>query len=350
MRPARSTLAAALVTSLVVAAGCGGGGGGSSVPAASPAACSPGTSVKIAVPVTPPNVVHIPPYVAQDLGLFKQENLTVEIERFEGGVGAFRSVAAGSVDLAGTSSEPAIQAVAQGAEVKSVYTYAPNVDVSFVVSSKIQSAADLKGKNIGIQEPGGFADVMSRLVLKKNGIDPKDVHFVQTTTAGRVTQLLAGQVDTGVLHIDQTLTIQKSNPGVHVLANMWDVVKDYQYAVYAVSQAKLKSDPAVIECMIRALMKADRAIYDPAQKQAVTDVMVKYTKESPDVVAQTYDQLLKAKAWPQNEGIPRANVEGTIQSLKETNQLTTAVKFEDVVDLTIARKVTAQLGRKDFPY
>src|ERR1700716_914637 len=166
-------------------------------------------TVKIAMPVTPPNVVHIPPYIAQDMGIFKDEGLTVEIAKFEGGVSAFRAMAGGSVDLAGTSSEPFITAVSQGAEVKAVYTYAPNVDVAFVVAEKIKTAADLKGKNIGIQEPGGFADVMSRLVLKKYGISASDGKFVTTTTAGRVTELVAGRVDTGVLHIDQVKTIAK---------------------------------------------------------------------------------------------------------------------------------------------
>ncbi len=349
MRSIRMTAIAALGAVLSLA--CGGGGGGTtSAPTATKATCTQ-RSVKIAVPVTPPNVVHIPPYVAQDLGYFKEENLDVEMVRFEGGVGAFRSVAAGSVDMAGTSSEPAILAISQGAEVKSVYTYAPNVDVSFVVGPSIKTGADLKGKKIGIQEPGGFADVMSRLVLKKFGLDPnKDVQMVQTTTAGRVTQLIAGQVDTGVLHVDQTLGIQKRSPGIHVLVNMWEVVSDYQYAFFAVSADKLKNDPATIECMVRALMRADRAIYDPSMKQRVTDIMVKYTMADPDIVAQTYNQLLAAKAWPQNEGIPKANVEGTIKSLKESNQLTKPVTFDQVVDLTIAKKVTAQLGRKDFPY
>jgi ABC-type nitrate/sulfonate/bicarbonate transport system substrate-binding protein len=288
--------------------------------------------------------------VAQDLGYFKDENLEVELPRFEGGVGAFRSVASGSVDMAGTSSEPAIQAVAQGAEVKAIYTYAPNVDVSFVVGPSIQKLADLKGKKIGIQEPGGFTDVMSKIVLRKAGLAPSDVTFVSTTTAARVSALLQGNVDTGVLHIDQTLSIQKRSPGIHVLVNMWEVVSEYQYALYMVSADKLKNDAATLECMVRALIKADRAIYDPAMKQKVTDIMVKYTKADADVVTQTYDQLLKAKAWPQNQGIPKANVEGTIKSLRETNQLTKDVKFTDVVDLTIANKVVQQLGKKDFPY
>jgi ABC-type nitrate/sulfonate/bicarbonate transport system substrate-binding protein len=335
---------------LIAAAACGGTTPAATPQAgASPAKCA-SKKISIAVPVSPPNVVHIPPYVAQDLGYFKDENLEVELPRFEGGVGAFRSVASGSVDMAGTSSEPAIQAVAQGAEVKAIYTYAPNVDVSFVVGPSIQKLADLKGKKIGIQEPGGFTDVMSKIVLRKAGLAPSDVTFVSTTTAARVSALLQGNVDTGVLHIDQTLSIQKRSPGIHVLVNMWEVVSEYQYALYMVSADKLKNDAATLECMVRALIKADRAIYDPAMKQKVTDIMVKYTKADADVVTQTYDQLLKAKAWPQNQGIPKANVEGTIKSLRETNQLTKDVKFTDVVDLTIANKVVQQLGKKDFPY
>jgi ABC-type nitrate/sulfonate/bicarbonate transport system substrate-binding protein len=340
----------AALAAVMALAACGGASTTTAPQAgSSPAKCT-SKKVSIAVPVTPPNVVHIPPFVAQDLGYFKDENLEVDLPKFEGGVGAFRAVASGSVDLAGTSSEPAIQAVAQGGDVKAVYTYAPNVDVSFVAGPNVKTLADLKGKKIGIQEKGGFADVMSRLVLKKAGIAPTDVTFVSTTTAARVSAMVTGSVDTGVLHIDQTLTAQKTAPSLHVLANMWEVVTDYQYSLYMASSDRLKNDAATMECMVRALIKADRAIYDPAMKQKITDIMVKYTKEQPDVVAQTYEQLLKAKAWPQNEGIPKANIEGTIKSLKETDQLNKDVKFTDVVDLTIAKKVVAQLGKKDFPY
>jgi NitT/TauT family transport system substrate-binding protein len=260
-------------------------------------------------------------------------------------------MAGGSVHLAGTSSEPFITAVSQGADVKAVYTYAPNVDVSFVVGANVKSLADLKGKRIGIQEPNGFADVMSRLVLKKAGVSPNDVKFVTTTTAGRVTELIAGNVDTGVLHIDQTKTIQQKSPGIHVLVNMWDVVSSYQYALFAASGDELKSDPAAVECMVRSLVRADRAMYDPAQRQKILDIAVKYTKEDPQVVAGTYDELVKAKAWPQNEGIPKANMDGTTKNLKDTGQLQTTPTFDQLVDLSVARKVVGQLGAvKGFPY
>jgi ABC-type nitrate/sulfonate/bicarbonate transport system substrate-binding protein len=340
---------------LVVAAAVtvfGSSCGTSPAPAASatpgvPAVCA-AQKAKIAIPVTPPNVVHIPPYVAQELGYFKAENLEVELVKFEGGVGAFRALAGGNVDLAGTSSEPMITAIDQGAEVKAVYTYAPNVDVSFVVGPNITAAADLKGKKIGIQEPGGFADVMSRVVLKKAKIDPKDVQFVQTTTAARVSMLLAGNVDTGVLHIDQTLGIQKKSPGIKILYNMWEILTDYEYALYAASNTLPKDK---LECMLRALIKADRAMYDPAMRTRMIEIAVKYTKADKDVVEQTYQKLVDAKAWPQNEGIPKKNIDGTVKILVENKQITKTLTFEQIVDLSVARKVVQQLGKiKDFPY
>src|SRR5207237_7796807 len=207
---------------------------------AAPNAVCPAAKITVAVPVTPPNVVHLTPYVADAFGYFKDENLTVELIRFEGGVGSLRASASGGITLAGTSAEPVIDGIANGAEVKIVYSYAPNVDVSFVVGPGIKTLADLKGKKMGVQEPGGFADVMTRIVLKKAGIDPKDVTFVTTTTAGRVQALATGTTDTAVLHIDQVRTVSKANPQIHVLANMWDVLTDYQYSVYIVPTQTMK--------------------------------------------------------------------------------------------------------------
>jgi NitT/TauT family transport system substrate-binding protein len=342
-------LALAMVATACGGGGTGGGGAATTAPSVSPSAVAKAScaakKVTIAVPVTPPNVVHLTPYVADAFGYFKDEKLTVELVRFDGGVGSLRASASGAIDLAGTSSEPVIDAIANGADVKIVYSYAPNVDVSLAVGPSIKSMADLKGKKIGVQEASGFADVMSRIVLKKAGIDPKDVNFITTTTAGRVQALATGQTDTAVLHIDQIKTVQKQNPQITVLANMWELLSDYQYAVYIVPTQVLKDDPATPECIIRALMRANRAMYDSANRTRIIDVGVQQTKEERDVVEATFDTLVKAKAWPQNEGVPQANIEGTIASERGFNKITKDLKFADVTDLSIAKKVVEQLGR-----
>ncbi|MFN2521264.1 MAG: ABC transporter substrate-binding protein [Candidatus Limnocylindria bacterium] len=358
----RRILAFMLVAAMVATACSGGGSGGGAAtassaaaggasPSAAPKAVCDAKKITIAVPVTPPNVVHLTPYVADAFGYFKDENLTVELVRFEGGVGSLRASASGGITLAGTSSEPVVDGIANGAEVKVVYSYAPAVDVSFVVGPGIKTMADLKGKKMGVQEPGGFADVMTRIVLKKAGIDPKDVTFVQTTTAGRVQQLVAGATDTAVLHIDQTKTVQKANPGISILANMWEILSDYQYSVYVAPTQAIKEDAATLECTIRALMRANRAMYDAANKSKIVDIAVKEGKIDPAIASDTFDLLVKAKAWPQNEGVPKSFIEGTVKSEKDFAKITKDLTFDQIADLSIAKKVVDQLGRKtDFPY
>src|SRR5207244_5093873 len=115
--------------------------------------------------VTPPNMVHLAPYVARDAGFFDELGLDVEIKSFEGGVAALRGGISGGLDVVATSSDPLFAAIQQGAPVKAIGTYAPKLSVVMMATPDIKMPADLKGKKIGIQGVGGFADVMSRLVL-----------------------------------------------------------------------------------------------------------------------------------------------------------------------------------------
>jgi ABC-type nitrate/sulfonate/bicarbonate transport system substrate-binding protein len=132
---------------------------------------------------------------------------------------------------------------------------------------------------------------------------------------------------------------------------MWEILTDYQYSVYVAPTSAIKDDAATLECTIRALMRANRAMYDPANKQKVVDLAVKEGKIDATIAADTFDLLIKAKAWPQNEGVPKANVEGTIKSEKDFAKITKDLTFDQVADLSIAKKVVDQLGRKtDFPY
>src|SRR5438105_5760953 len=153
--------------------------------------------------VTPPNMVHLAPYVAKDMGFFDEVGLDVDIVSFEGGVGALRGGIAGSLDIVATSSDPLFAAIQQGAPVKAIGTYAPRLSVVISSAGAIQTPRDLRGRKIGIQEVGGFNEVMTRVLLQTVGMTPNDVQYVTVSTANRVPALVQGQVDATTLHIDQ---------------------------------------------------------------------------------------------------------------------------------------------------
>jgi len=142
--------------------------------------------------------------------------------------------------------------------------------------------------------------------------------------------------------------VKKTAPTITALANMWEVLGDYQYAVYAVPTAKATAPTT--ECILRALMKANRAMYDPALRTRILDMAARETKADPAIVKEAYETLEKAKAWPQNEGVVKKNIEGTVASLVDNKQIDKTIAYDQIVDLTLANRIVTQLGKKDWPY
>ena len=55
--------------------------------------------ITVGLPTSPPNVVHMPVIVAQDLGLYKKYGITVKTVSLNGGVNVFRAMLAGNLDV-----------------------------------------------------------------------------------------------------------------------------------------------------------------------------------------------------------------------------------------------------------
>lgn len=299
----------------------------------------------LAMAVTPPNLVHIPPYLAKDLGYFKEEGLEVEIVSFEGGVGSLRAMMAGSADLALTSGDPPILARAQGATIKLILSSSPLLEAVMTVQGNIKELKDLKGKKIGIQEPNGFADIFSRRLLGLAKIKPDEVQFISTSTAGRVPALLTGQVDTGVMHVEQAIRAIKRNPNLRNLVNFWEVFPNAFYNVIVTQEKTLKEKPELIEAFVRAVIKANRYIYK--NKKGTLDAAAEMTGYTLEELELAFDQLIKGRVWSVNDGMPRKMVQFNLDNLVRIGRLPAEKKptYEQMVDPGPAEAALKTLGK-----
>jgi len=213
------------------------------------------------------------------------------------------------------------------------------------VQGDIKELKDLKGRNIGIQEPNGFADIFSRRALVKAGLNPTDAHFISTSTAGRVPALVTGQVDTGVMHVEQALRAIKRKPSLHNLLNFWQAFPDALYQVYATSEKKLKEDPDAIGGFIKALIKANRFIY--RNKERTLDAAVEFTGYSREELEPAYDQLVKGRVWSVNDGLSPRMVQFNIDNQVRIGNIPSDKKptYDQVVDLGPATAALKVLGR-----
>ncbi len=300
--------------------------------------------VVFGVPVTPPNVVHIPPYIAKEMGFFNEYNIDAEFVTFEGGTQTLRGSVAGGLDITGTSSDPAIIAAARGAGTKVLGTYSHRLSQSMLVQGDIKSCKDLKGRKIGIQEVGAFNEVMSRAVLASCGLTPKDVDYVNVSTKGRVPGLLSNQIDTAILHVDQALVAKKKKPELNILVNLWEPLPKWLYAAYIAPEKEITSNRQLYVDLMTALIKANRLIYN--NKAKTVEIASKYTQQDADVVAQTYDILANAGAWPVNDGLPKDMVEWTINKQVELGSIKTEERpsYEKLIDLSVVQAALTKAG------
>jgi NitT/TauT family transport system substrate-binding protein len=302
----------------------------------------------VAMPTTPPNIVHMPVHIANELGLFKKYGLTIKVVELAGGVYTYRAMVAGSADIASASGPFSIVGKSKGATTKMILANMPKLEASMIVNKDIKTMADLKGKRIGIQEPGGFADVLARGVLRAAKIDPKEVKFVSIATED-VPALVANQVDTAMLHVEQEIIAQQKIPSLHAIARMWEIQPDNLYNVMAVQDKTIKEKRAALKAYVKGHIEATRLIYTDRAK--VVPVIVKYTKLPKDVVEKSLDLMVAKCIWDANHGLgpKKVNATGALMERVGNIEKGKVPKYEEVVDLSFAQESIKELGEYKGP-
>jgi ABC-type nitrate/sulfonate/bicarbonate transport system substrate-binding protein len=315
---------------------------------AAPAVANAQQKLVVAMPTSPPNVVHIPMHIAMDLGLFKKAGLTVETVALEGGVKTYRAMVAAQTDIASASGPFSIVGLSKGAPTKLILANSPKLEASMIVRETIKSMADLKGKRIGIQQPGGFADVLSRGVLRAAKIDPKEVNFVSIASED-VPALVANQVDTAILHVEQELIAQSKVPGLHAIARLWEIQPDNLYNAMAVTDETVAGKRAALKAFVKGHIEATRLLY--TDKDKVLPVIIKYTQLPKDIAEKTYDFMVKNCIWDADHGLSAKRVNGTASLMERVGNIEKGKvpKYEDIVDLSFANEALKELGEWKGP-
>jgi len=302
----------------------------------------------VGLPTTPPNVVHMPVIVARELGLYKKYGVEVETVQLEDGVKVFRAMLAGNIDVGMSPGAVTIIGRSNGAAVKVIVANSNKFEASMVVRDNIKDMADLKGKRIGIQQPGGFADILARSVLRAAKVDPKDVNFV-TIASEDVPALVADQVDTAILHVEQEMLAKSKVPSLHAIARMWDVQPKTLYTPAVVTEKTIKDKPAALEAFVKANIEAVRTMY--SDKAKAMPILVKFTGYPEKIISDTYDFMVKNCIWDANTGLGPERYTFTAELMTKVGNIKEGKtpKYEDVVDMQFGKKAIAEIGEWKGP-
>jgi NitT/TauT family transport system substrate-binding protein len=159
-------------------------------------------AVRLAIHRDP--IAFLPVRVAQTLGYFEAEGLSVELSEVAGGTKAIEALLGGSVDVAAASMSDVVQLAAEGRDVRGFLVLltrpAAALAVAPALSGTIRSIRDLKGHTVGVSTPGSWTHQFLNFLLVTNGLSPEDVSTVSVgMSASSVAALEHGTVDAAVL-------------------------------------------------------------------------------------------------------------------------------------------------------
>jgi NitT/TauT family transport system substrate-binding protein len=168
---------ALLALALLVAVACG-----SSPAPTGPAAAGPPekTSIKFGVGGQA-QIIYMPLTLADQLGYFKAEGITVEINDLKGGADALKALVGGSVDVVTGFYEHCIRTQVQGKSIEMFTLFDLYPGLVLFVNKKHMDAKtikDIANLNIGVTSLGSSTDEMVRYLFKQNGLDPKTAKAV----------------------------------------------------------------------------------------------------------------------------------------------------------------------------
>ncbi len=283
-------------------------------------------------------------FIATDKGYFAEEGIVPEIVQ-AGGSTATPALLSGDVQYS-TSASIAITAILRGGELKIVYVNNDHVPYQlWTTQPAIQTLADLKGKQVGVETRGDTHELAMRAAFLNVGVDPATVIYTPLSNRSAiVASVMTGSLAAASMVIDEFERI-KAAPNARLLFDLQKIELIAGGGVF--SDKLLKENRPLAERFMRAVVKGRRAGRDN-----VEEIVNSVRKRNP---AQSAEDIRTAV----NLQRPLNTIDGTISL--ETEKLEIANrsdllniapdkrrKPEQAFDFTLLKEANADLDRKGW--
>ncbi|MDO8208886.1 ABC transporter substrate-binding protein [Conexibacter sp. CPCC 206217] len=290
-----AALVALACAAALAVAGCGSSsssdGGTTASADLSRAARKPDSATPVRLGVTGLGINLYWDLIAADrAGIFRDNNLTPTFVAVSTPGDLVSAASGGSTDFVSVATDTLINAEDRGAPLKIVASEAYG-SYDLVAKNSIGDWEQLKGKKVGIADPGSGSTVLLNALLAKHGLTPKDVTYVPAAaTPQRLAALQSGAVDAALLADPANYTAIETGD-FHSLGNTVDAVYPYQITTHAVNEDFAKKNPSAVIAFVTSIQQAHDWLYDPANKDAAIDAFADVARVPRAIAERSYDAM-----------------------------------------------------------
>jgi len=271
-------------------------------------------------------------WMAKETGAFEKYGIQADIILITSGPVAVQALLGGDLQAVSAASNAVINAILNGAPIVAVAGTANRPYHRLFVQPEINRLEDLRGKTLGVTRFGSITDNLTRILLRKNGLDGA-VNIRQMGGTIEVAAAFQNGLIAGAVTSDLRVTPPSQ---AKILVRLIDMGIPYSMNMIAVQREYYRRNPLAVEGIMRAYI--DGIAFMNRQKERALKIIAKYSRlTDPKMIEQHYSDSVTYL-----DHIPRAEPEAVQTILEFMGKRDVAA--ETLQDNSIIEK----LGREGF--
>jgi NitT/TauT family transport system substrate-binding protein len=213
-------------------------------------------------------------WVAQERGFFAKNGIDVQTIFIPGSPTLVASLNTGDLQFGYTGGTATLGAAVGGLDIKILAAFSNYIQTDLVVRPEIKTAADLKGKRIGVTSIGGTGWMSAMLALEQIGVNPErdKILFAAFGDQRVISQALETNTIQGA-SLAGVFSRRLKRAGYNFLGEVEKIPLVGTSVV--VKGDYLTSHQAIARNALRALIEGHGFILNPANKALVIEIMTK---------------------------------------------------------------------------
>lgn len=217
-------------------------------------------------------------YVAEQKGFFKKHGASVKLVWFANYTDSIAALSSGQLDANSQTWSDTLGPLAKGLPLKAILVNDNSAgNDAVVVSPKIKSMKDLKGKTVALEE-FSVSHFVLVTALAKNGMKPSDVKITNLSAGDAAAAFMAGRVDAAVVWNPWIHQIEASGKGraVFTSKDMPGLIPDLLVAQDKAIKSKRKELVGIVKAWF------DTVAFISAKPDEAAQIMSKVVSLKPD--------------------------------------------------------------------
>jgi len=272
------------------------------------------------------SLIYLPLTIADRLGYFKDEGLSVEISDFQSGAKALQAVVGGSADVVTGVYEHTIRIQGSGQSLTAFVVLAESMQLALAVSteasSKVKTLHDLKGMRIGVSAPGSTTNMMVDRLLVRAGLKPSDVSIIGVGLGSTAVAAISSNKVDAICATEPAASVMERQGMIKVLVDARDrdgTIKVFGGAlptsVLYAPTSFVKENPRTVQALTNALIRADRWLHQVKPAELLRTVPESFVGGDAATYLFAFDKL--REGYSKDGRFPPKGAENTLAALAE---------------------------------